>query len=320
MATTMTKIKKILLGLSLGESDINLVKFAEGLATGLGAKLVLSHAVRPFHYYAYAGEAPVFPLDSYGAIIDELDEGHATKKLEAIQAQLKDPSISEIKLCFDDPAEGLDELAEEIHADLILVGSEYTPDMWQGVSTSISLMKYSKKPVMVVPSQCESFLSKPLNVYCGDDLSDSCQTARQNALMIAEQMNAKEFHHFHIKDMSEGDISRMIEHVRQAAALGKVSGDVALQVETYREKVEEETQKQLRDRLNPSHKNLHIKQDVLFGKVSDSIHKLMAADKKAGKLLVFGKHHIFHSRSFSLGKIPYPTMLQQGVCVLVVPS
>ena len=319
MTKTEAKIKTIVLGLSLSENEEGLVKFATNMADSLGSKLVLSHVIRPFHYYAYAGEAPVFPVDSYGPVVDELDETHALKKLDAIKASIHDSLQVELRICHQEPAEGLEEIGSDLNADLILVGSDYSPSMWQGVSTSISLMKYSDRPVLVVPNKAGTIFEKDLSIFCGDDLSQSCERPTLYALSLAEALRAKTMRHFNIRDMSEEDINRMIEHVRTAAVLGKITEDVANKVEHYREKIVEETQRQLNLRMSKANSNISIRQEVYFGKVNQVLSDILSEDKDVAKLLVFGKHHIFHTKSFSLGKVPYPTMLQQGVAVLVVP-
>ena len=55
MKSETFEVKNILLGLSLQEDENYLVKFGQGLCQRLGARLILTHVVRPFQHFAYAG-------------------------------------------------------------------------------------------------------------------------------------------------------------------------------------------------------------------------------------------------------------------------
>ncbi|SMF26277.1 universal stress protein [Pseudobacteriovorax antillogorgiicola] len=311
--------KSILLGLSLYEDETHLVRFTQSLCQSLRAKLLLTHILKPFHYYAYAGEAPVFPLDTYGPIMDELDEENAQKLLSKIQEGLD--VESDIIVKRDSLIEGIEEVAEKGKAGLIVLGSNYSNSVWQGLSTSISLMRGSSFPVLVVPQGCDQITKPDLTIYCGDDLTDSCNSIMSYARDLALALKADHLLHYHIHDMSEQDIKRITDHIKNAVILGKMPEEELSKVETYRERVIEQTLEQLKiryERLQGA-ESLNVERNVLFGEAAEELTKLISKDDKP-KLLIFGKHHIFRPESLSLGRLPYPTMLELGAAVMVCPS
>lgn len=113
----------------------------------------------------------------------------------------------------------------------------------------------------------------------------------------------------------------MVESVRESMVLGKIPSDPELNRDYYIDKVKARTQTELLRRYEAASKGLNstrYESSVAFGKPSEEIHA--EVERTDAQLMVFGRHHLVHRKSLSLGRIPYSAMAMQGVAALVVPD
>jgi nucleotide-binding universal stress UspA family protein len=117
---------------------------AKGLAKMAGAKLVVAH-VRE----VYASRGGVF-LDSSGELEGTLEETVKGLKSEGVHAELR-----LLKTNAGNAAHAIDQLARDVAADVVIVGSRgHGPiaAMLLG-SVTFSLLQMATYPVLVVPSR-----------------------------------------------------------------------------------------------------------------------------------------------------------------------
>lgn len=113
----MSTYSHILVGLDLSPDESQLVaQKAVSLAQTHGAKLSLMHVIEPVTF-AYAGDIPMDLTETQLMIEDQ-----AEKRLAAFTSQLGYP-IAHSKVVLGQTAAELRETAENLGADLIVVGS-----------------------------------------------------------------------------------------------------------------------------------------------------------------------------------------------------
>lgn len=304
----------VIVGLSLQKDETSLVKDAVYLAEKMGAQLVLCHVRRPFQDYAMMGEYVMYPIDLYGPTLDEIDETCALAKLEAIR---KDHPTAKIEVRSNTPCDGLLEAAKNHKASMLIVGTDLKEGIFSGFSTSLSLMRKSDIPVMVLPNNDKQWFSGNISIFFADNLKKECINALSYTYKFSEKLDLEDFIHFHIKETSQDEMDRIVEQMKTALLLKHSSENLDL---NYKEKVTEYTL----DLINQRQEALKVpteqtKNHVLFGKSEEAIPQLIS-QFSSSKLIVFGSHHIFHRDSFSFGKLPYSSMLKFNAAVLVVPE
>lgn len=112
----MTIYNHIIVGIDLSGAGETLVKKANEIATAMGAKISLVHAIEPLSF-AYGGD---LPLD-FSGIQDEI-QVEANKKLQELAVLINIPE-DRCHLVVGRPEKEIQATAEKVGADLIIVGS-----------------------------------------------------------------------------------------------------------------------------------------------------------------------------------------------------
>lgn len=112
----MAVYSHILLALDLTDESATVADHARQLADRLGAEISLVHVIEPFSF-AYGGEIPI----DLSLIQEQVNE-HARKRLEDVATRLEVPEARR-HVVFGRPEAEIQRLAEEVDADLIVVGS-----------------------------------------------------------------------------------------------------------------------------------------------------------------------------------------------------
>jgi hypothetical protein len=64
--------------------------------------------------------------------------------------------------------------------------------------------------------------------------------------------------------------------------------------------------------------HLRYQTAVAFGSPAEELKRIALAHK--AQIMIFGRHHMLHKKSFALGKIPYQAMVEEQIATLVVPD
>lgn len=112
----MTCYKHILVGLDLTDEAVTVAKKAGLLAQACGAKLSIAHVVEPLAF-AYGGDIPVDLSEAQQLIQEQAD-----KRLQNL-ARENQLDIEGQHVALGQTASELRHLAEDLDADLIVVGS-----------------------------------------------------------------------------------------------------------------------------------------------------------------------------------------------------
>jgi len=139
-------MQRILVAIDGSECAQRAAAMAADLGARLSASVTLAYAVPP---PSALGEPAMVDLAS----IDEAQVGQAKALLEKTAAAVARPGLTIGTLILHGPApEALNEAAEKLPADLIVVGSRGRNAITRAILGSIShaLIQTSKKPVLVV--------------------------------------------------------------------------------------------------------------------------------------------------------------------------
>lgn len=113
----MSTYQHILVGLDLSpEESETVVKKAKALAAQFDAKISLAHVIEPLTF-AYAGDIPVDLTQTQNAM-----ESHATEHLAKF-ANTQEVRATSMHVVIGQTAQELRQIAEEVSADLIVIGT-----------------------------------------------------------------------------------------------------------------------------------------------------------------------------------------------------
>jgi hypothetical protein len=114
----------------------------------------------------------------------------------------------------------------------------------------------------------------------------------------------------------------MVDKVQEAMNLGKIPPNPEFSTIAYTEQIRGKIADELRARFVsiPGSESMANRYETLvsFGKPAAELHR--STQLRRPQFLVFGRHHFFHRQGFSLGKIPYEAMMEEGVATLIVPD
>ncbi|MFI2810094.1 MULTISPECIES: universal stress protein [Microbulbifer] len=112
----MASYKKILVGLDLSEDSSQVLKKAEEIGKAFGAELSLSHVIEPLTF-AYGGDIPMDLSE-----VQEQLQDQARDQLKKASVSMGIPEERQ-HVVLGQPASEIHRLAEEIGADLVIIGS-----------------------------------------------------------------------------------------------------------------------------------------------------------------------------------------------------
>jgi len=316
--------RAIVVGVSLDKTEDHLIQSAVALARKLESPLELVHATQPIFNYMGAGDVVVNPYYGYDRVINDLEDEEARKGLEKIRQNLpKDLQIG-LHVLRDYTSEALTTIATEVKAGLIVCGMSQraASNLLEGMSTAFSLASHAEVPVLVLPLGVPVGFSERPRMLVADNLEDEGRRALEVAIQLALELDCTEICHTHVHKLSNMEVKYMVDRVREAMNLGKIPLNPEFSTTTYTEQVRAKISDDLHARFLNIPGSQAVANDyetlVSFGKPAEELHR--TTQLRRPQLLVFGRHHLFHRQRFSLGKIPYEAMMEEGVATLIVPD
>ena len=315
----------LVVGLDLSDGEQSLIDTAVSLAQRTGARLILVHAVPPFRNYALAGEGFALPYEELQQEAYDSDLKAAEARLETLRDQLPADLVVETEVLREFPEDALEAIAMDSRAQVILCG--YRLDKHHsfcgGMSTALSLMRHAHKPVLTIPiGTTLDFLNEKYSILVADNLRTEGLYALKAAMGLCKSIDTDELVHLHVNPSTVSDLQAMVGKVKMAMIQGRYPNDPDFTLDLYVERMNSEILSAMRQRLQEADpefaRDVHYRATMRLGHPSEVVHKMV--EETHARILVFGKHHIFRSRGFSLGKIPYQSMVESNVATLVVPD
>ncbi len=320
----MTRPRPIVVGMLLDASDRPLLKAGAALAHRLQKPLTLVHAVRPIFHYLGAGDVVINPYYGYDKVLNEMEEEQAKASLKKLAKEIPTDIPVDTLVIRDYPAEALTTVAAELHASLLICGVQAKVDKtWlSGFSTAFSLAAHGDVPVLMLPLDSELDLSGDLRVVVADNLESEGRAALENALYLAHALQCKELIHTHVYPIDRKEIDHLVEHIQNAMNEGKIPMQADFGVESYkaglRQRIKDDLMYRFHNCMGAQGLSSHYQTAVAFGSPAEELQRIALTHH--AQLLIYGRHHMLHKKSFSLGKIPYQAMVEQHIASLVVPD
>lgn len=315
----------LVVGLDLTDDEKSLIDTVVSLAQRTGTRLILVHAAPPFRSYSLAGEGFTLPYEELEREAYDSDLKQAEAKIQAIRDNIPPDIVVETETFRDFPEDALEAVAKESHAQLIVCGYriEKHNTLLRGMSTALSLMKHSNIPVMTVPIGTSiDFNETRHTILVADNLRSEGFYAMKAAMGFCKSIDTEELVHLHVNPMSFREIHGMVAKIKVAMLEGRFPSDPDFSSELYIERLNSELLARLRRRLHEADpefaEGTAYRALVKFGQPSEVLHK--SVEETHAHILVFGKHHFFRPKGFSLGKVPYQAMVERNVATLVVPD
>lgn len=227
---------------------------------------------------------------------------------------------------FGRPAEVLKSDALSSRASLVVCGVKSTSQrlVSKGFATATELMAESSIPVLVIPEgKVYDFNKKVLNVLVCDDLTQTSAEALPVAAELSGSLRNTKLHHLHIHGESK---QQLVDWARQISDM-MMTRDLDYRFVVNKDTIVAETEKAVYERMakrldiSPSFLKMNsvaIEQEVRFGDVFDELTK--SIESLSPDLIVFGRHQFLHKYPVSIGKVPFYTMLNLDLPIMVVSN
>ncbi len=315
----------LVVGLDLTDDEKSLIDTAVTMAQRTGARLILVHAAPPFRSYSLAGEGFTLPYEELERETYDNDLKLAEAKIEAIRENMPSDVVVETEVFRDFPEDALESVAQESHAQMILCGYriEKHQTLLRGMSTALSLMRHASIPLMTVPIGTRIDFTDDKHIcLVADNLKSEGFYALKAAMGFCKSIDTQELVHLHVNPMSFREIHGMVSKIKVAMLEGRFPSDPDFSSDLYIERLNSELLMRLRQRLHEADpefaQGTNYRAVVKFGQPAEVLHRTV--EETHASILVFGKHHFFRPKGFSLGKVPYQAMVERNVATLVVPD
>ena len=188
----------------------------------------------------------------------------------------------------------------------------------KGISTALTLMSTASVPVLVM--KLETILGSPqrdFRVLVADDMRDSGKSALRTALSLACLYPSSEVFHVHVNSLTLSALEAALD----AGPLHRSSpteGPAKVYELVVRE-IEEQLEKRALEVMSglPS-PGINYHPHVRTGAVAKNLDLVIGEFNP--DLMVFGRHQTFRSKPFSMGQMPFYSMLSQSIAVMIVPE
>lgn len=154
------KMKKVLIALDYDPTAQKVAEVGYALAKEMNAEVILIHVISNMEYYTSTAYSPIMGYGDFGNVgltkvysADELKE-ETQKYLEKSKEHLGDSNIKTI-VVEGDSADAILSVAEEIHANMIVIGSHSRRWLDKVLMGSITerVVKKSTIPIFIVPTK-----------------------------------------------------------------------------------------------------------------------------------------------------------------------
>lgn len=191
----------------------------------------------------------------------------------------------------------------------------------RGLSTALSLMANAPVPVLVLTAEAQLKLkSEPFRILLADDLRDQSTNAVTAGLEFSCLIPRSHVQHLHINGLTEDALGRAVE---TAQSMAHTAAPLSGTIEKIFQSLVDDLRRQLEQRAaalraRSSQAGIEYEAVVRSGSVLEELdHGIQSF---APHLVVFGRHQTFHHKPFTVGQVPFSSILSQRVPVMVVPS
>jgi nucleotide-binding universal stress UspA family protein len=320
---------KVCVAIKFDEPDQAVLRIAEQFCLRTGSEMHLVHVcenalTKNLSALTTNGLTPI-PAEVIQLIQEKDIQDAETKMSRLLAGTNRDLKISTkvIDGSFGFPADLIETEAKESHSDLIILGTVINRHRFvpRGFSCALTLVSISKLPVLVVNhNQLNQFNGDQFHLMMADDLKDHSVPALRGGFEIAAALGHTTFSHVHVNNVTMEGLQMSINV--HNASIPRATFDQQTLNEIYEIRVEElrNELKNRADLVDPDLlKTCSRYNQILIteGSVADSLQKFVVESNV--NLVAMGRHHTFHHKPFSIGKMPFYAMLTLPCPVIVFP-
>lgn len=181
--------ERILMATDLGPASDSALRFAGALASSLGARLVLFHAVAPMVFFDFgAWDA------RYVQLAAEKQADKSAEELQKIRSNLLPDSIDvEIEVRDTNPVQGIIAIAQEKQCELIVLGTHAWGPITSFFLGSVTqgVLHQSDIPVITVRPREDTGGPWLRKILCPVNISEAAYASLLYASMLAEKSEAE---------------------------------------------------------------------------------------------------------------------------------
>ena len=188
------------------------------------------------------------------------------------------------------------------------------------LSTSMTLMAEAPLPVLIMSQERRvDFKAPSFRLMLADDLEPSTSEAARRTFELAAHLDGSVVRHLHV----HGDFRELIRDSwldwtsRYPALTSGAESPEALLDAEYHARLDKLAAQGLPYRDRAIEAGVTVQTDVRLGRVQEQIDD--AIKEFDPHLLVFGRHRLFRTRPFLMGRMPTHAMLAGRRSVLLVP-
>lgn len=317
--------KKILVAIQFDDLSAHLLSAAAELATQIDGSVHAVHVCELTNPVAWSyATGGGFGLENLATMVEDQQVETAREKMRNFIKQMETPTKFTSEVLTGNPAQIIAAEATAKNATLILTGANPGSHRFipKGLSTALSLMGHANTPVMVMAAGCKlNFSKEPFRILVADDLRETSLPALKLVTALAAMIPTAEIMQVHVNGLTR---DTLISGLETAAAtshsapitIGTVEEIFTMMMHNIESKMEERmnsvTSKSL-SRTSPD-----IRRTVRTGPVNEEMQKVLA-DYPAD-LLVYGRHQTFHHKPFSVGQVPFHSILSLHRPVVITPA
>lgn len=309
--------RSILVAVKFDKHAPQLIRWGVDLArrTGMNLELITVTELHPVYFAPYG-------IDILSDFVIAL-EGEAMRSAQSQLRKLADDFAGdlrpEIHVLQGYAPKIIMEQGIRSNAALILVGTtagshKFIP---QGFSTALTLLAEASVPVLVIPSGVGVNLEEKTRnkIIFADDLSSRTESAVALSLNFAARLGQSDFYHVHI----EAFTSEVLKPFMMSAA----SREVGITMDELQTQVTNLLEQKLQTRSKSAIKQLEERGGKYIpvlksGETRSTLAELVKTLRPT--MLIFGRHRTFHLRSFVIGRLPFYSMIEFDVPLMVIPE
>jgi nucleotide-binding universal stress UspA family protein len=184
---TSHPIKRILIATDMSDFAAEAVRFGDDLRRRLGASVTVVYANEPFIPYDMFDAAAYSSVDQV-AIRESLER----RLHEHLTAVVSDPAAFDIRFMDGSPAHVINTTANEMKADLIVMGTHGRRGLQRALMGSVAerVVHQSKRPVLTV-TQDAANAGPVKSILCPVNFTDVAHAALDYACTLAQALEAE---------------------------------------------------------------------------------------------------------------------------------
>ncbi len=320
MSVLRAQRRPIVVGIDYRNIDEKFIASCATLAQKLNSPLELVHAVESSFDFMVPADVIVNPFYAYEKALAEMEESEAREKLESIKKQLPASLISHVHIIRGLPAEALLTVGQETKAGLIVCGaqSKSARNIFRGVSTAFSLATHADIPLLLLPMGESINFQDPLKMLIADNLEIEGRFSLENALRLAEDLGSSAIYHVHIHPRSAAQITAFASQLSPSMEEANPLFNGPRYLEMIQQRIIDDLLYRFHNSEGAQQLVARYEARIVFGEDSGELQR--ACKETGARILVFGRHHLIHRKSFSLGKLPCGALLDEQAAIVIVPD